>query len=287
MPKWDKPRGINSSLTLYPNSSEVEDNDDCQPDTPQRIALRLTAATYPDYPRQQLFKDYGYSKSAGYRILARPNSHRQQGSGRLFILDDEKVSEILAWIQEEFDHRAATWDRLISEFNLSCSWRTLQRPCHRRGYYRCRACWNRYLKPELAERRVAFATEMLATKTLEDWKNVDFSDETHLALCIRQFWITRMWDERHEPDCQQYKSQCNPTTLHYWAAVGWDYKSALILYWDQVGAGNMDMDRYIEILESDHLSRVHEARAEGREIILEEDNDFAHGTRSKKSKVAK
>ena len=115
-----------------------------------------------------------------------------------------------------------------------------------------------------------------------------FSDETHFAVGQEaQLWVTRFWDERHEPDCVQYKSQTNPTTLHYWAAVGWNYKSKLILYWDEVGAGNLIMDRYIEVLqESGYLEHIQNMQKVRIQIILEEDNDSAHGHASKRNNVS-
>ena len=114
------------------------------------------------------------------------------------------------------------------------------------------------------------------------------SDETHFAVGQEaQQWVTRFYDERHEPDCQQYKSKNNPSTLHYWGAVGWNYKSKLILYWDEKGSGNLTMDMYIDcLMNSGFVQHVQEEKKAGVKVLLEEDGDSAHGHASKQNKVA-
>ena len=115
-----------------------------------------------------------------------------------------------------------------------------------------------------------------------------FFDETHFAVGQEaQAWVTRFYDERHEPDCKQYKSQNNPTTLHYFGIVGWNYKSKLILYFQGVGAGNLNFDMYIQALQdSGYIEHVQDMKKQGTEVLLEEDNDSAHGHASKRNKVS-
>ena len=90
-----------------------------------------------------------------------------------------------------------------------------------------------------------------------EWKLIHFSDETYFAVGQENHcWIIRHHDERYEPDCIQYKSQRNATTLHYWAAVGWNFKLDLDLYWDNKGAGNLTMDTYIKVLKRTYLPEL-------------------------------
>lgn len=100
-------------------------------------------------------------------------------------------------------------------------------------------------------------------------------------------WVTRRYNEYHEPDCKQYKSQSNPTTLHFFASVGWNFKTKLHLYWDESGAGNLNMNLYIECLEEVYLPELkkHKIHYPQFEFILEEDGNSVHGWCSEKNKV--
>ena len=186
------------------NSSEVEDDEKAQHDTPTRKALRKAARVFKGkIPRKELFSKYGVSERTGFRTLAAKSSHsRHMNSGTKRKLSTEKLREIIDWIKGRFERRAMTWDLLIAEFELHVSAQTLQRGCHRLGYRRCRACWRRYLRPEVPVKRREFCRDHAAWQ--EEWKDIRFSDETHFSVGQEaQAYVTRFYDERHEPDCCQ------------------------------------------------------------------------------------
>ena len=123
-----------------------------------------------------------------------------------------------------------------------------------------------------------------------EWKLIHFSDKTHFAVSQENHcWIIRYYNKRHEPDYIQYKSQRNAITLHYWATVGWNFKSDLDLYQDNKGAGNFTIDTYIKVLKRTYLSKLqrHKKQYLGTkgEFILKEDGDSAHKNQSQRNKV--
>lgn len=140
-------------------SSEAEEP--VQQNTPNRKALRKAAKVLRgSLPRRELFARYGVPSSTEYRILAAESSKRRRmNSERKRKLSVKQMTEILDWIHDRFDRRAMTWDRLIAEFDLAVNFQTLKRRCHEREYRRCRACWKRYLKPEISTKRRTFARE--------------------------------------------------------------------------------------------------------------------------------
>lgn len=295
--------------------------------TPEKAALQRAVHTNKArkpskrVSKQHIFDELGYKKTAAYRHLQESTSRRTSKfnrPGRSTVLAEQVTKSTLDWITFNFTRRAMTYLQVIREHNITHSRqpvhlkeipsttkttsavesqlirsRTLKRALEKHGYQRCRACWARYLKPHVPKARQAFAN---AHRTWDlEWLRVHFSDKTHFAVGYENhYWVTRSHDERHEPDCMQYKSQRNPTTLHFWAAVGYNFKTELYLYWDEEGAGNLDMDTYIKILEECYLPELRWHQSRWRKVqwaqggfFLEEDGDSAHGHASKNNKVTK
>ena len=125
-----------------------------------------------------------------------------------------------------------------------------------RSVYTFVAASKPYLDEKLAQLRVSWAQNMLAKyPKSKDWRHVRFSDEIHFGwgpegrkLIIRH--LGREW--RGDPDCIQRKEVRDKAILednkklHYWAAVGYNFKSPLVRY--QVPGnsnGKMDQKTYI------------------------------------------
>lgn len=125
--------------------------------TPTRAALRqakaITLRKKGGITCRQLFKQLDIPRSTAYRILKSDTSRctGKTRSGRPYKLTWERVEELLKWITApgHFDRRVMYYDDLIIQFNLPIGNETLLKEFARHGYYRCRACWGRYLKPEV------------------------------------------------------------------------------------------------------------------------------------------
>ena len=190
----------------------------------------------------------------------------------------------------------------------------------RAGYYKCKACQRGYLRPET----LAFGKEH-DNWTEKEWRNIRFSDETHFSFGARNAeYIVRNETECYCNDCTQFKKKREVNCFHCWAEVGFNYKGPLVFYntpeTDIKGkvkskkktitkntnkktvrmyidpdnlpepealkkeGGNMTMTTYIEqILEPYVLPHF----KDNKDLVLEEENDGAHGTRSQKKKVQK
>lgn len=103
------------------------------------------------------------------------------------------------------------------------------------GYRKCIACTKSWTAPATAERRIAYAREMLQKyPTPEHWKHVRFSDEVHFGWGPRgKLRIIRKPGQQYCPDCIQYQEgprEKDQKRLHCWAAIGYDFKSDIVFY---------------------------------------------------------
>ena len=115
-----------------------------------------------------------------------------------------KAAEKLLWT-EGAEGRQLSWDNLATEAETNVSGRTLRRHMREKGYRRCVACRRSWIEEGLADKRVIWATKMLAQRPQPpDWRNVRFTDEVHLGYGPQgRIWVTRRPGEKHCPDCVQ------------------------------------------------------------------------------------
>ncbi|KAL8331077.1 hypothetical protein RB593_001839 [Gaeumannomyces tritici] len=115
----------------------------------------------------------------------------------------------------------------------------------------------------------------------EDWYHVRFSDETHFGWGLggRARVLRRPW-ERDCPDCVQEMNEPvdekDTKRVHAWAAVGYNFKSDLIWY-DVPTNDNGKMT--LKVYRDKILEPVVGAwLRDSQNFVLEENNDFGHGT---------
>jgi hypothetical protein len=194
-----------------------------------------------------------------------------------------------------FEGHELSWSELIYQFGFEVHPDTLRRRMAKRLVFTFVAVTKPFLDENLAELRLQWAKDMLAKYPKpEDWRHVRFSDEIHFGwgpegrkLIIRPRGSA--W--RGHPDCihrKETKSKDNPDDskrLHFWAAVGYNFKSPLVPY--QVPSnqnGKMTHQVYIESILEPIVSQW---CLEDGLWCLEEDNDSGHGLRSKDNPVEK
>ncbi len=178
-----------------------------------------------------------------------------------------------------FDGRALTWLQLGHEAGIEASWRTIQRAMGTLNYRKCIACKKGWQSPANALRRVKWAKKMLQERPYkEDWRDVRFSDEVHFGWGpTGTLRIIRKPGQRECPDCIQHAQEPkekDQKTLHYWAAVGYNFKSPMVEYNSGNKNGKMTQDCYIQqILKA----VVKPWLDQGHVFTLEEDGDSGHG----------
>jgi transposase len=69
--------------------------------------------------------------------LYQPSDRRNKGArtGRLYIILNEKVKEIIEWITGHFDRQAMPFPQILNVFNIKASKRALLRALARFGYH--------------------------------------------------------------------------------------------------------------------------------------------------------
>lgn len=203
--------------------------------------------------------------------------------------DLAKLEEIIQ--QGGVDSRALTWKELEEKAGLvHVSWYTIRRTMQDMDYHKCIACSKSWISSQLAMKRLNWAKDIYNRWNLEDWKQVQFSNEVHFGFgpqrklqVIRkpgERYCTDCIQERNEPKVQKDKEQ---KRYHCWAMVGWNYKSELIFYNVPGNTnGKMTQQVYVDDILGLYVRPCLEA---GEQFILEEDNDSGHGGRTNNNRV--
>ena len=240
--------------------------------TPARVALRQgfklmdqSAIRQPSRPglnRSQLLSILKIPRTTAYRICKSQTPRRhpiQENRGRKQNLTQRDINYLELIIQREgWTARTLTFEALAQELDKDISAGTIRRHLRSLNYRRCLACQKSWVHPRIAAQRVKLAKEMLQRfPTPDDWKQVRFSDETHLGFGPEgRAYILRKPEEVDHPSCvQQTKTpkQKDEKRLHTWAVIGYDYKSELYFYDNNSSNGKMDQKTYIRLLEQEPL----------------------------------
>ncbi len=134
---------------------------------------------------------------------------------------------------------------------------------------------------KLAERRVEEARKSLELRPHKrDWRDVRTSDEFHVTSgASGRVQILRKPGERYCPDCivERPEKEEDKQRAHFWAAIGYEFKSDLIEYKVSTNRnGKMSQRVYHDTI----LEGVVKGWLDtGERFILEEDGDSGHGPR--------
>jgi hypothetical protein len=143
------------------------------------------------------------------------------------------------------------------------------------NYASCISCHVSWVLASAARNRLQFATNMLRKyPKAEDWYSVRFSDEVHFSLGPEgKVRVIRQPGERYCSDCIQEVNEPRDqhrNRIHYWAAVGYNFKSEIYFYTTKSRNGKMTQQDYIEQI----LMKVVKPWLErGDDFALEEDGD--------------
>jgi transposase len=189
-------------------------------------------------------------------------------------------------LQGHYNERVKPWATLIKEWNLSISARTLAREFNAQGYYKCKACQKGLISLLNLQRRLQFAEDNW-NQSITYWKSVIFTDECHLSRNNRSVdYVIRARGQQFCSDCIQVQQKQTNVEFSVWAAVGWNFKSPLIFYNKSgLNGGFTGEDYQRDILEGyikKEFSKIHR-----KHYIIQEDNDGAHGTKTKNNPNAK
>ena len=241
---------------------------------------------------RNLFKKYGVSERAGYRIIRKGASTRTrhhteliETRGRRSKITGEQVREADRLLQEDelqLEGKRLTWEQVAMEVGADVVGRTMHNVLRAAlNYEKCLACVKGWLADPPMQKRVEYAHIMLAKYPKpEDWYRVRFSDEVHFSYGPDgKLRIIRQPGTRYRWDCIQHRdapAEKDRKRLHCWAAVGYNFKSDIIFY-EVPGNSNGKMTHQVYI--NSILEPVVKPWPErGDDFVLEEDGDSRHGT---------
>jgi len=243
----------------------------------------------------KVFRRCGVSTRTGWRLLKQAredpgleprtfHSNFRETRGRPKKISDDDLAKLEALIASEGqDARVLQWKDLpaAAGLDLNVSSETVRRRMREISFRRCLACQKSYVPPNLAARRLEYATTMLQRYPRpEDWHHVRFSDEVHFGFGPegKTYIIRRPW-ERSCPECVVEKREPPAKDIkrvHAWAAVGYEFKSPLV--WYEV-PGNTNGKMSLRVYRDQILKPVvGQWLRDGHSFVLEEDNDSGHGT---------
>jgi len=178
------------------------------------------------------YQVYYVLQSTTNRTLQR-SSIRTSNAKKLSEQDLTRVEEFLTSNGPE--GHELTWDELGQQFDLEVTGRTLRNNMAARRVYKFIAAEKPYIDEKLAKLRIQWCQHMLEQYPApEEWRHVRFSDEVHFGWGPQGNIRHCGRDWRGHPDCvhrketRDRKNNDDTKRLHYWAAIGWNFKSPLV-----------------------------------------------------------
>ena len=182
------------------------------------------------YFKEDVFRVFGTSKQAGWKMLTRENSSRTrhiadipETRGRHSIVTPRHIREMDRILETEgMEARGLTWVQLGYEVGLECSGRTIQRVMGTMNYHKCIACRKGWVSESTAKRRFEWAIVMKERYPDDkDWFSVRFSDEVHYSYGPQgKIRIIRKPGQRYCQDCLQETNESTEKDLKKKACLG-------------------------------------------------------------------
>ena len=197
--------------------------------TPVRAAVRTLRREGASYG--QIKAKTGLSRSTIQHIVKAHTSRttRKGKANKSAILKQADVKRIFRFVSESWANRTKSWGRVKAELRLEASITTIRRVMKAHGYRRCVTCKRPFISKKQAAERLAFALKYRWWGTV-DWKKVIWSNEATFETRKRgRIWVTRRPEEKNHLDYIQSVYRSGRVSIIVWGAIGWDWKSPLIL----------------------------------------------------------
>jgi transposase len=220
---------------------------------PQDVAKMLNIPQNSVYNIVKRAKEHGYDPTVNPRIEHEHIANKKR-SGRPKVVTEEIEASIIASITKDRAGREKSAEYLAYEAGISES--SVLRLLKFNSLSKCKPTWKPGLTEEMRQARLAFA---LAHQhwTLEDFKNIIWTDETSVVLGHRR-GSNRCWRrpfECYDPTVirRRYKGSCE---FMFWGCFSYDFKGPCHIYQTPTAAQQKKAEKELEI-----ANRAREERA--------------------------
>jgi transposase len=199
-------------------------------DTPKRSRFRCLIEQ--GLSQAEAARRVSVKRKTAIKWLHRQPSDRRTGktrTGRPPIISDEKVEEMIRWMTGHFDRRAMPLQEIAREHGIKASDNTILAAFARRGYHHHLPDCKPFLSEATKRKRWTFSIENW-DRGKEYWRKGIYYDETTIQSNLRRrLKILRKRGERRRLDCIQFKFTSGRTSIHCAAAIGYNFKSKLVV----------------------------------------------------------
>lgn len=208
-------------------------------------------------------------------------------SGRPHALNDNEKNALISEVKK---NRREPLHEVINTLGLSCSLTTARQTLHDAGIHSHVAAKKPFVSKKHALARVSWC-EKYKEKTIQDWNQVIFSDESSVEIGkqSRQIRVWRHTGERFNTECLTPTFKSGRKSVMVWGCFAGGIKGPLI-FCDENKEGNekINSNTYIRILSS-HLYPFQHTVCEltGRDAIFQQDNAPIHTAKITKNWLKK
>ena len=247
--------------------------------TPTKAGIKALAR-YAHMNNCQISRATGVPRTT-VRDIVRSSVVRHDGPkrrGRKSIINEEQIEELVAKATESWTGRTLSWVQLAGACGVEASQDTIRRTLNSVGFHKCKACRHPFISEASRQKRIDYAVKYKDYDSPE-YGNWCWSDEAAFTTGVQATrYVTRQRSERQHRDCTQNRYRSGRSTFTVWGAIGWNWKSHLIILEGSGPRGGFTQDDYIhQVLEPEVARFFEEKNKEGYELTMYEDGNRAHG----------
>ena len=219
--------------------------------------------------RRSIAKRLNFTEGPVRKFIKRAEAgdvDRKKGSGRPRISTDEQ-DEVLVdlCLDDRFKTAMELQPEWKEETGVLASKDTINRRLRENGLPAFRPRKKPLMKEVTQQRRLAFA-QRHRRWSKKQWTRVIFSDESWIQMFENggKRFVRRLPEEAYEPECI-VPTVKHPPKVMVWGAITPASKSKLVFI-----EGNVDADKYIEILQEAHLKQFIRRHPHPNPILMQD-----------------
>ena len=242
---------------------------------------RFKSLVEAGYTQAKAAKAVGVPRTTAIKWLKKDTDRRQPRPGRPPTLSDKDMDDMIEQRKDHFYQRIRSLEDQAQEHGHQVSASTLYRAWKRRGYQKRIPYVSPFISDDAAVKRKAWANEH-KDLDVEYWSHAIWTDEVSFSTSTyRRHRVLRKSGERYDPPNIQFSFQSGRASFMAWGAIGWDFKSPLVILEKEEGQRGIGMTAYVRQVLREHLGPIFlKAQEDDPCVFIVEDNAPIHGKRT-------